>query len=130
MEKFVQHICDKLNDSGIDVLKALFKKKDKKYYIMAEKVLVVTDESKIITACFSVAAQPEYAAKIIIALKSIKCKDVEIGETFIYNEKGEYFGGSEAYKFAESVKKDKIISEFVSEQMKKHMLLTEDCYNC
>ncbi len=130
MEKFVQRICDKLQNSEIEVMKALFKKKDKKYYIMADKALLVTDESRIITVCFSVAAQPEYAAKVIIALKAIKSNGVDVGETFIYNEKGEYFGGDDAYKFLEKIKKDKIISDFMSEQFKKHKLLTEECYNC
>lgn len=130
MEKFVQRICDKLQNNEIEVVKALFKKKDKKYYIMADKALLVTDESRIITVCFSVAAQPEYAAKIIIALKTLKCNGLAIGETFIYNDKGEYFGGDEAYKLIEKIKKDKIISDFMSEQIKKHTLLTEECYNC
>ncbi len=130
MEKFVQRICDKLQNSDITVIKALFKKKDNKYYIMADKVLLVTDESKIITVCFSVAAQPEYAAKVIIALKNIKSNGIDIGETFIYNEKGEYFGGDDAYKFLEKIKKDKIIADFINEQVKKHKLLTEECYNC
>ena len=130
MEKFVQRICDKLHDNKIEVIKALFKKKDKKYYIMADKALLVTDESRIITVCFSVAAQPEYAAKIIIVLKTLRCNGLNIGETFIYNDKGEYFGGDEAYRFIEKIKKDKIISDFMSERFKKHKLLTEECYNC
>jgi hypothetical protein len=130
MDKFIQHICNKLNESNIPVFKALFKKKDNMYYIMADKVLLVIDESKIITICFSVASTPEYAAKVVLSLKSIRCKKIEIGESFIYNEKGEYFGGDDAYKLMEKVKKDKILADFISEQMQKHILINEDCYNC
>ena len=83
MEKFVQRICDKLHDNKIEVIKALFKKKDKKYYIMADKALLVTDESRIITVCFSVAAQPEYAAKIIIVLKTLRCNGLNIGNIYL-----------------------------------------------
>ncbi len=130
MDNFIQRIYNKLKENDIDVYRALFKKKDEKYYIMADKVLVVTDESRVITVCFSVLAPPEYSAKVILALKSIKCKKLEIGETFIYNEKGEYFGGDDAYKLMEKIKKDKIIADFVNEQMKKHILINEECYNC
>ena len=130
MDKFIQRLCNKLNESNIPVFRALFKKKDSKYYIMADKVLIVTDESKIVTICFSVAATPEYAAKVVLSLKSVKCEKLEIGESFIYNEKGEYFGGDDAYKLMEKVKKDKILADFINEQMKKHILINEECYNC
>jgi len=130
MDKFIDHICNKLNENNISVFKALFKKKDSKYYVMADKVLIVTDESKVITICFSVTSTPEYAARVVLALKSIRNVKIEIGESFIYNEKGEYFGGEDAYKLMEKVKKDKILADFISEQMKKHILINEDCYNC
>ena len=130
MDKFIERICNKLNENNIPVFRALFKRKDSKYYIMADKVLIVTDESRVINICFSVASTPEYAARVVLALKSIKSEKIEIGESFIYNEKGEYFGGDEAYKLMEKVKKDKILADFISEQMKKHILINEDCYNC
>lgn len=131
MDKFIKRICDKLTENDISVFRALFKKKDNKYYILVDKVLIVTETPKDMTICFSVASTPEYAAKVMLALRSIKCENISIGETFIYSEKGEYFGGDEAYKFLEKIKKDKIITEFVNEQMQKQILMfNEDCYNC
>lgn len=131
MDKFIRRICNKLNENNISVFRAIFKKKDNKHYIMVDKVLIVIETQKEITVCFSVASTPEYAAKVMLALRSIRCENINIGETFIYNEKGEYFGGDEAYKLLEKLKKDKIITEFVNEQMQKHILMfNEDCYNC
>jgi hypothetical protein len=130
MDKFIKRISDKLIENDISVFRAIFKKKDKKYYIMADKALIVTDESRVITLCFSVVATAEYAAKMVLALKSLKCENFKIGETFIYDEKGIYFGGDEAYKLMEKMRKDKIIAEFIHEQMEKHILMNEECFNC
>jgi hypothetical protein len=130
MDKFIDRICNRLTENNISVFKALRKKNDNRYYIMADKVLIVVDQEKVITVCFSVAATPDYAGKVILALRTIKCEKIDVGETFIYNERGEYFGGEEAHKLMDKMIKEKIIGDFVTEQMKKHILFNDECFNC
>jgi len=125
----VVRILEELENHGFAVFEH-HESRDNGYVIVSEQMIILVTKARIDVA-FHIAMRPDDSASIILLLSRIKgVKRVGVMEVFTINLEGNILDGQKAIDYVETMKKRKIIEDYVWEQQCNYALLYGEAYHC
>lgn len=122
----------KLNQYGLMIYNKYFLEEGNNEYIfiLENAVVLVKENENTLGIAFQVTTKPETAATLTLILKEIKCKEVFVMESFIFDYNNLMISGDDAYKLVKKTKENNIREKVLQEQVYINVLQNSKCYHC
>lgn len=128
----VDKVRSKINEYGLEIYNdyPLIDGNNEDYVFFVEgMILFINEKEKSIEVTFEASTRPERAANMILILNEIKT-NINVMESFIFDNNNEYLSGEKAFDLIEKSKQSDAIQDFVKDQTYKEILLTSECHEC
>ena len=129
--KVVKSVLEKLDEYGIIVYSDYEPEKDT-HVITTEGMAIYVDAGeKNLAVSFHAATKPEVAANLTLILNEIGgIRKFEIMESFAYSANKKMVSGEKAFEVLEEIIENQVITNYLQSQSYKHLLLSDNCFNC
>jgi hypothetical protein len=123
-------VIEKLKESSFEIIDE--KSLDENEYMITTKdaIIIENEKDKKVNVSFHISSKIEDSVILALVLNEIKEIDLFVGDTFVFDDKGNYVDGEEAEKVYESQKANIIIEDFMKIQAQKHFLNNATGYKC
>lgn len=107
-------------------------KGSKEHIIVLEEIfLLYNKKTKILDVSFSASARPELVGNYMILFqKTPYVNEIQLMESYFYNDKDEMVWGEDAFKELEKLQGQTILNQFVKEQSQIYALMNYKGYEC
>lgn len=123
-----EDVIKKLEEYEIEIKKQ-FDHRNENIFMLDDLIIACKKNEVFIN--FQVGSNPSRAAKMVLILKEIKnLKEIYIGDDFLFDDKGNFINGDEAYKHYSDNVKDFIIAQFVNQQRQLYFLNNGKLHSC
>ena len=124
----VERVRSKLDEYGLEIYTDYSVETEHVFYV--EDMMIFVDTKKeTIGVSFQATTKPERAGNIVLILNEMN-HDIDVMESFIYDQNNRCLTGNKAFELVVSTNKAKTIQEFLQNQTYNDILLSSKCFEC
>lgn len=131
MGKLVSEVEEKLVEYGIDIYDHHDIENEEHIFLVEDMIIYARDEEKSISVAFQATTRPDIVANnILILLEIDKLDELDIMESFIFNEKNEMVYGDDAFNLVLQGITSTAIKDFSIDKVYESILKSASCHEC
>ena len=125
----IDNVETKLKEYGIEIYNNYAIENDEHVFYADEMIEFVNKKDNAIGVSFQASTRPEKAANLSLILNELGI-NLDIMESFIFDQNNSFISGEKAFKLLEDSKKSTTIQSFIKNQAYKELLLNSECFEC
>lgn len=126
-----EKVIKKITEYGITIFNDYpIPNEEEHVYYIEDMILFVNEKDNYIGVSFQAITRPERVANLTLILAELKCKKLQVMESFIFNEKNEIVCGESAFKLIKKSDYMKALHEASEQQQYMNFLQTAKCHEC
>ena len=122
-------VRDKVEEYGIQIYNDYSIENNEYVFFIEDAVIFVNEKDKSIGVSFHAATKPDKTAKIVLILNEMKIQ-IHIMDSFVFDKDNKYLSGDKAFELIDIARQEKIIEEFMKNQVYQQILLSSECHEC
>lgn len=131
MGKLVAEVEKKLVEYGIDIYDHHAIENDEYIFLAEDMIIYARDKKKTMSIAFQATTRPDIVANdILILLEIDELNNLDIMESFIFNEKNEMIYGDDAFDLVLQGITNLAIKDFSIDKVYESILRSASCHEC
>jgi hypothetical protein len=126
----VEKVTKKMNEYGIAIYKDYDIEKDEHVFYVENMMIFTSVKSDTIGISFQATTKPHTVSTLTLIINEIKCKEIYVMESFIFNNKNECVSGDAAYNLIKQSDHLKAVNEVQKEMFYTRILEMENGFEC
>lgn len=130
MSDLVEKVQNKLNEYDFKIYNQYAADKEEYIFMVEDMLVFVHEKRNEVNISFQVTTRPDIVAQHILILKEVENTEINIMDSFIYDNNRIFISGDRAFNLVENSIKKQGVKEFIKHQNMMQMLEKSNCFNC